>query len=658
MRTCIGTHGVHVPRATLVQQLWAEDVVTAAVPDHGGVLLLLGVEHFQAKQSSQKTAIEDISDFKEFKKVLRTKNNVLVCYVSSMKQAVLVVKVFREAADTIRGQGTMVLIECSGEAKKMCKKMKISPDPYVLKHYKDGEFHKDYDRLLTAQSMVNFMRDPTGDIPWEEDSTAGDIVHIPDAMSLGKFLRKEPRPTMVMFYAPWCGFCKQLKPEYAAAATVLRNHSVLAAVDVNRPENAAIRHQFNITGFPTMLYFENGNQKYVYEGENNKDGLLSFMRNPQRPVEKAKEADWSEVKSDVVHLTTNTFDAFLKAEPSVLVMFYAPWCGHCKKMKPEYEKAARIMKDEQVPGILAAVDATKETNVASKFNIRGYPTVKYFRSGEFAFDVNVRESGEVVGFMRDPREPPPPPPPEKPWNEEPSEVVHLDEENFKPFLKKKKHALVMFYAPWCGHCKKAKPDFAAAAEEFKDDTKVEFAAVDCTEHSSVCSAMEVKGYPTIKYFHYFNKESKPYNGGRTKAEFINFMQDPQNPMAGMMPPAPATESPADAWGQFEGAEQIVHLTDATFDKLMQQGCGHCKRLKPTYSQAAAVLTKQSPRSMLAAVDSTTNPTLTERFKINAFPTLKLFTNGVPSSEYEKPRTVEDIVAFMKFVESGPKKDEL
>lgn len=54
-----------------------------------------------------------------------------------------------------------------------------------------------------------------------------------------------------------------------------------------------------------------------------------------------------------------------------------------------------------------------------------------------------------------------------------------------------------------------------AAEKFRDDPKVEFAAVDCTQHSSICSAFEVKGYPTIKYFHYFNKETKNYNGGRT-----------------------------------------------------------------------------------------------------------------------------------------------
>lgn len=63
----------------------------------------------------------------------------------------------------------------------MCKKLKVNPEPHILKHYKDGDFNKDYDRKETVGSMVNFMRDPTGDLPWEEDSSANNIFHISDA---------------------------------------------------------------------------------------------------------------------------------------------------------------------------------------------------------------------------------------------------------------------------------------------------------------------------------------------------------------------------------------------------------------------------------------------------------------------------------------------
>lgn len=58
--------------------------------------------------------------------------------------------------------------------------MKATPNPVVLKHYKDGDFHKDYDRQLTVPSMVNFLRDPSGDLPWEEDPNGADVLHISD----------------------------------------------------------------------------------------------------------------------------------------------------------------------------------------------------------------------------------------------------------------------------------------------------------------------------------------------------------------------------------------------------------------------------------------------------------------------------------------------
>lgn len=89
--------------------------------------------------------------------------------------------------------------------------------------------------------------------------------------------------------------------------------------------------------------------KQTFEGENNKAGIISFMHNPTAPpASKPKEADWAESNSDIVHLTATNFEPVTKEENSVLIMFYAPWCGHCKRMKPEYEKAAEIMKNKKV----------------------------------------------------------------------------------------------------------------------------------------------------------------------------------------------------------------------------------------------------------------------------------------------------------------------
>lgn len=96
--------------------------------------------------------------------------------------------------------------------------------------------------------------------------------------------------------------------------------------------------------------------------------------------------------------------------------------------------------------------------------------------------------------------------------------------------------------------------------------QVEFAAVDCTTHISLCSTYDVKGYPSIKYFNYF-KNSKPYEGGRSEADFVAFMKDPQNPLS-TAPPIPP--SPEEQWSAVEGAEHIRHLTDATFNDFISQ----------------------------------------------------------------------------------------
>ena len=55
-------------------------------------------------------------------------------------------------------------------------------------------------------------------------------------------------------------------------------------------------------------------------------------------------------------------------------MFYAPWCGYCKEMKPSYAAAAKAVKMENSKIVLAALDATKYRELSEKEEIKGYPT--------------------------------------------------------------------------------------------------------------------------------------------------------------------------------------------------------------------------------------------------------------------------------------------
>lgn len=84
----------------------------------------------------------------------------------------------------------------------------------------------------------------------------------------------------------------------------------------------------------------------------------------------------------VLVLTSGNFSDVVAKNDKLVVEFYAPWCGHCKKLAPEYETAAGQLKDEGI--VLANVDATLDENkaLATKYGIQGFPTLKIFRGSE------------------------------------------------------------------------------------------------------------------------------------------------------------------------------------------------------------------------------------------------------------------------------------
>ena len=80
--------------------------------------------------------------------------------------------------------------------------------------------------------------------------------------------------------------------------------------------------------------------------------------------------------SDVVQVTEQTFHEEILDFPGiVIVKFYAPWCGECQYLAPQYDKVATALK-----GIVkvAAVDATTAERLSEKHEIEGYPTIKIF----------------------------------------------------------------------------------------------------------------------------------------------------------------------------------------------------------------------------------------------------------------------------------------
>ncbi|GMF44147.1 unnamed protein product [Phytophthora fragariaefolia] len=92
----------------------------------------------------------------------------------------------------------------------------------------------------------------------------------------------------------------------------------------------------------------------------------------------ARAAEFEE-EEDVLVLTEGNFAEAVSGHDTLLVEFYAPWCGHCKKLEPEYAAAAKNLKELDPPIRLAKVDATAESKLAEQFGIRGFPTLKFFK---------------------------------------------------------------------------------------------------------------------------------------------------------------------------------------------------------------------------------------------------------------------------------------
>ncbi|KAL6079377.1 Protein disulfide-isomerase A6 [Balamuthia mandrillaris] len=383
--------------------------------------------------------------------------------------------------------------------------------------------------------------------------------------------------------------------------------------------------------------------------------------------------------SDVVVLTDANFYEHIK-EGDWLVEFYAPWCGHCKKLAPTWEELATSAKEHGFK--VAKVDCTVEKQIPNLFGIRGYPTIKFIRGDkyyDFASQRTIEKFTEFAkgGYQTADTHPLPPPPTVAPAaapttagekKEEASGaavetvkredakdvedgVVVLTEKNFVDTTKEGLWMLE-FYAPWCGHCKRLAPTWAELSSQTAGKFKV--GKVDCTVEKAICGKLGVKGYPTIKLRN--GDKLYAYQGARTVEAFQEFANGGYASASSSGFPSfeeVKLETKSDAKETVgEYPKEVIVLTESNFDEKIATGdwlvefyapwCGHCKKLAPTWEELAT-----KGKTNVAKVDCTVEKNLAKRFGIKGFPTIKYIRDG-KVFDYKGQRTVE---AFTSFVNS-------
>ncbi|KAG0644882.1 putative disulfide-isomerase [Tuber brumale] len=451
----------------------------------------------------------------------------------------------------------------------------------------------------------------------------------------------------------------------------------------------------------------------------------------------AQEGETPSAPSDVNTLGKETFDSFVTEHPLVLAEFYAPWCGHCKALAPEYEDAATKLKEKEI--LLAKVDCTVEAELCEKHGVQGYPTLKIFRGPDNSSPyTGQRKADAIVSYMTKQALP---------------AVSLLDKDTITEFKTADKIVVVAYLSP---DDRDNNATFTSVAEKLRDSY-----LFGATSDSALAEAEDVKA-PAIVLYKSFDEGKTVFDGAFTAEEITNFANVASIPLMGEVGPETysgymaagiplayvfvdneevkekltAAIRPiakkykgkinfatidAVAYGAHAGnlnleakwpafaiqdttknlkfpfdqekeiteqslsefvedfvggkvspsiksepvpatQEGPVHVVVANnYDEIVMDNdkdvllefyapwCGHCKNLAPKYEELAALYfgnSEYKDKVIVAKVDATANDVPVE---IQGFPTIKMYPAGAKDSpiDYSGSRTVEDLATFIK-----------
>ncbi|CAH1183258.1 unnamed protein product [Phaedon cochleariae] len=355
------------------------------------------------------------------------------------------------------------LVHC-GKSSVLCSSLHVVRYPTwgVLKVGGAFELHQGRDILY---EIANFAK----------DSVKTTNLH---ALSPADFknLIQEGSPWFIDWYAPWCPPCRRMLPELRKASQNFKpEHIQFGTIDCTLHRNLCQKE--NIHSYPTTMLYNNS-QIHRFHGVNDEASMTEFVEDMMNPT--------------VINLDEDSFIQLMRKpkEELWIVDFFAPWCGPCQKLGPQWRKLAKQVAD--IPEIkVAQVDCVASAELCDSQNVRSYPAVRLYPIGSKGLSSVAIYNGNrdasnlkrwVLSFL-------------------PSPVENLNAKDFQTSILSKKYVLpwiVDFYAPWCGHCTHFEPEYRTVAQRLEG--RVRSAKIDCEAERIFCGKQGVTGYPTVRLY--------------------------------------------------------------------------------------------------------------------------------------------------------------
>jgi protein disulfide-isomerase A1 len=422
------------------------------------------------------------------------------------------------------------------------------------------------------------------------------------------------------FYAPWCGHCKNLEPEYAKAATELKKLDppiTLVKVDATEEGNKELASKYGVQGFPTLKIFRDGNveKPQDYNGPRDSAGIVSYLQKQSGPASKPLTS-------------AEEVSAFKKNDPAIIGVFKSEKASEFKA----FSKVANSLRDDFDFAHTFEADLVEGAGKA--------PAVILIKEGEGktltydgAFKVKdltawVDSKGPAVLPELD---------------QSPKNKKALQKAFESPLPK-----LLGFVAKDDAEYKDFVKGLTEAAES-KDS--INFILVDPSANAQALSYFGIVADDAPAYVIQDATNDAKYIAKNTKPdELTKFIEDFE---AGKLEKTIKSEEPPE-----DNNGPVTIVTAKTFDEIVLGGkdvliefyapwCGHCKKLTPIYEKVGEHFASDD-NIVIAKVDATANDVPASTFEVKGFPTLA-FVSGKDGSvhAYSGDRSEDDLIAFVK-----------